>query len=133
MPRVFVCLFALFILSIAVQFGDCQKNITQLEREHKNIIPGSDEPRLSSTERVLKIWHQRSPKKAIIEDPVYDEMPSNLPLIRNRRVTCDLLSFLCAARCRKKRDRRGRRFRSGFCRNGVCICTRKKTSSCRKS
>ncbi|KAL0123819.1 hypothetical protein PUN28_005979 [Cardiocondyla obscurior] len=62
-----------------------------------------------------------------IEDPVYDEEePSHLTPIRNRRVTCDLLSWqskwlsinhsACAARCLAQRRRGGR------CRNGICVC-----------
>ncbi|KAG5320355.1 DEF2 protein, partial [Acromyrmex heyeri] len=61
-----------------------------------------------------------------IEDPMYDEVPSDLPPIRNRRVTCDLLSWkskwlsinhsACAARCLSQRRKGGR------CRNGICVC-----------
>ncbi|XP_012537462.1 defensin-2 [Monomorium pharaonis] len=61
-----------------------------------------------------------------IEDPAYDEVPENLPPIRNRRVTCDLLSWqskwltinhsACAAKCLAQRRRGGR------CRDGICVC-----------
>ncbi|XP_011687552.1 PREDICTED: phospholipase A2-like [Wasmannia auropunctata] len=51
MSRVFV-LFVLFIVSIAVQFGDCQNN--RPECEDVNIKPGSDPARLSYLEVFLK-------------------------------------------------------------------------------
>ncbi|GAB1862119.1 Defensin prepropeptide [Camponotus japonicus] len=61
-----------------------------------------------------------------IDDPQYDEMASNLTPIRNRRVTCDLLSWqsqwltinhsACAAKCLVQRRRGGR------CRDGICVC-----------
>ncbi|KYN03246.1 PREDICTED: defensin-2 [Cyphomyrmex costatus] len=61
-----------------------------------------------------------------IEDPVDDEISSDLPPIRNRRVTCDLLSWQskwlsfnhtpCAAKCLMQR-RKG-----GSCRDGICVC-----------
>ncbi|CAL1682339.1 unnamed protein product [Lasius platythorax] len=61
-----------------------------------------------------------------IDDPGYDEVASNLPPIRQRRVTCDLFSWqskwftinhsACAAKCLLQRRRGGR------CRDGICIC-----------
>ncbi|XP_077266066.1 defensin 2 [Temnothorax americanus] len=61
-----------------------------------------------------------------IEDPANDEMQSNLPPIRNRRVTCDLLSWqskwlsinhsACAGKCLVQGRRGGR------CRDGICVC-----------
>ncbi|XP_071581677.1 defensin-2 [Temnothorax nylanderi] len=63
-----------------------------------------------------------------IEDPANDEMQSNLPPIRNRRVTCDLLSWqskwlsinhsACAGKCLVQGRRGGR------CRDGICVCRR---------
>ncbi|RLU19863.1 hypothetical protein DMN91_008422 [Ooceraea biroi] len=61
-----------------------------------------------------------------IDDPTYDETASDLTPIRQRRVTCDLLSWqskwlsinhsACAAKCLAQRRRGGR------CRDGICIC-----------
>ncbi|KYQ57252.1 Defensin-2 [Trachymyrmex zeteki] len=60
------------------------------------------------------------------KDPVDDEIPSDLSLIRNRRATCDLLSWqskwltinhaACATHC-VLRGKKG-----GYCRNGICVC-----------
>ncbi|XP_024868541.1 phospholipase A2-like [Temnothorax curvispinosus] len=56
MSRVFVCLFVLFIFSIAVRFGDCENNSTQpdIKCDDENITPGSDKTRMSSLEKMLK-------------------------------------------------------------------------------
>lgn len=57
MSRVFVCLFVLSILNIAVRFGACENNTipdTEDECEDVKITPGSDETRLSSLEKTLR-------------------------------------------------------------------------------
>lgn len=46
MSRIFICLFGLFILSIAVRFGDCKD-----EPDCNNIKPGSEKTRLTFHEK----------------------------------------------------------------------------------
>ncbi|XP_012541362.2 phospholipase A2 [Monomorium pharaonis] len=53
MSRVFVCLSVLFVLTIAIQFGDCENNTTQPECDG-NIKSGSDKTHISVIEGSLK-------------------------------------------------------------------------------
>ncbi|EZA60015.1 Defensin-2 [Ooceraea biroi] len=76
--------------------------------------------------QTLRESSSRNHVSATIDDPTYDETASDLTPIRQRRVTCDLLSWqskwlsinhsACAAKCLAQRRRGGR------CRDGICIC-----------
>lgn len=54
MSRIFICLFGLCILSIAIQFGDCENTQPDICAD-ENIKPGSDKTRLALYEKALDV------------------------------------------------------------------------------
>ncbi|XP_024888768.1 defensin-2-like [Temnothorax curvispinosus] len=83
-------------------------------------------PAYASANTLPAVYDGPTYELTAIEDPANDEMESNLPPIRNRRVTCDLLSWqskwlsinhsACAGKCLVQGRRGGR------CRGGICVC-----------